>query len=137
MDKKHAQLIAAMTEYDKGDARRIQHFMKVHDYAVTIATLEGMDESILSVLETTAILHDIGIHVSERKYGSSAGHYQELEGPAEARKLLDRLGGYTEAETDRVCYSPSPYLPGHQRSGLSDTGRSRFSCQCLRGQHVG
>ena len=104
MDKKHAQLIAEMTEYDKGDARRVQHFMKVHDYAVTIATLEGMDESILSVLETTAILHDIGIHVSERKYGSSAGHYQELEGPAEARKLLDRLGGYTEAETDRVCW---------------------------------
>ena len=37
----HAKLIAAMTDYDKGDAMRIQHFMKVHDYAVTIATLEG------------------------------------------------------------------------------------------------
>lgn len=26
-----------MVEYDKGDVPRIQHFMKVHDFAVTIA----------------------------------------------------------------------------------------------------
>ena len=36
MDEKHAKLIAAMVHYDKGDAKRIQHFLKVHDLAATI-----------------------------------------------------------------------------------------------------
>ena len=104
MDIQHAKLIAAMTEYDKGDAMRIQHFMKVHDYAVTIATLEGVGESLMSILESAAILHDIGIHVSEQKYGSSNGKYQEKEGPAEACKLLSSLGGYSDEQVDRICY---------------------------------
>ena len=64
MDIQHAKLIAAMTDYDKGDAMRIQHFMKVHDYAVTIATLEGVGENLMSILESAAILHDIGIHAT-------------------------------------------------------------------------
>jgi len=28
MDEKHAKLIAAMVHYDKGDAKRKQHFLK-------------------------------------------------------------------------------------------------------------
>ena len=104
MDVQHAKLIAAMTDYDKGDAMRIQHFMKVHDYAVTIATLEGVGENLMSILESAAILHDIGIHVSEEKYGSSNGKYQEKEGPAEACKLLSSLGGYSKEQIDRICY---------------------------------
>lgn len=35
MKLQHAKLIQAMVEYDKGDVPRIQHFMKVHDFAVT------------------------------------------------------------------------------------------------------
>ena len=93
-----------MTEYDKGDAMRIQHFMKVHDYAVTIGTLENLGENLMSILESAAILHDIGIHVSEEKYGSSNGKYQEKEGPVEARKLLSALGGYSKEQTERICY---------------------------------
>lgn len=104
MDIQHAKLIAAMTEYDKGDAMRIQHFMKVHDYAVTIATLEGVGENLMSILESAAILHDIGIHISEEKYGSSNGKYQEKEGPAEASKLLSSLGGYSDEQIERICY---------------------------------
>lgn len=104
MDIQHAKLIAAMTEYDKGDAMRIQHFMKVHDYAVTIATLEGVGENLMSILESAAILHDIGIHISEEKYGSSNGKFQEKEGPAEASKLLSSLGGYRDEQIERICY---------------------------------
>mgnify|MGYP006907972858 FL=1 len=40
-------LVQAMVEYDRGDVPRIQHFMKVHDFAVTIAQLEGVDEATL------------------------------------------------------------------------------------------
>ena len=49
MKLQHAKLIQAMVEYDKGDVPRIQHFMKVHDFAVTIAhhhtykDVEGID----------------------------------------------------------------------------------------------
>ena len=69
MNRKHAKLIAAMTEYDKGDARRIHHFLKVHNLAATIGTLEGLEAETQDILESAAILHDIGIHVSEHKYG--------------------------------------------------------------------
>ena len=100
-----------MIEYDKGDPMRIQHFMKVHDFAALIGKLEGLDKETMFVLETAAILHDVGIHVSEQKYGSSAGHYQEIEGPAEARKLMLEVGDYSDEQMDRVCY-----LVGHHHT---------------------
>ncbi|MDE6410600.1 MAG: hypothetical protein K2K81_10230 [Muribaculaceae bacterium] len=49
---------------------RIQHFVKVHDFATTIAMLENVDPSTLSILEAASVLHDIGIHLSEEKYGN-------------------------------------------------------------------
>lgn len=118
MNIQHARLIEAMTAYDKGDAARIQHFLKVHSFAAVIARLEGVDEATQFVLETAAIVHDIGIHVSERKYGSCAGHYQELEGPTEARRLLETLGGYTTEQIERVCW-----LVGHHHTynNIKDT----------------
>ena len=111
MKKQHAQLMQAMTEYDKGDVPRIQHFVKVHDFAVTIAQLEKVDEETQFVLETAAILHDIGIHISEQKYGNCNGKHQEEEGPAEAVKVLQAVGGYTEAQIERVCF-----LIGHHHT---------------------
>lgn len=111
MNPQHAKLIAAMAAYDKGDAMRIQHFIKVHSFAATIARLEGVDEETAFTLEAAAIVHDIGIHVSEMKYGSCAGHYQELEGPAEARRLLNSVGGFTAEQTERVCW-----LVGHHHT---------------------
>ena len=104
MTKQHAILIDAMTEYDKGDPERIQHFIKVHDFAATIGALEGLDEETMFLLETIAIVHDIGIHKAEEQYGSSVGKYQEMEGPDEAEKLLRSLGGYTEEQIARVKY---------------------------------
>lgn len=104
MKQQHARLIQAMVEYDGGDVPRIQHFMKVHDFAVTIAQLEGVDEATIFILETAAILHDIGIHVSEQKYGNCNGKHQEEEGPAEARKVLAQVGGYTPEQIERVCF---------------------------------
>ena len=68
-----AQLMRAMIKYDGGDAPRIQHFVKVHDFARMIAIAEGMNEEELFVLEAAAILHDVGIHVSEARYGNCDG----------------------------------------------------------------
>lgn len=104
MKQQHARLIKAMTDYDGSDAPRIQHFIKVHDFAVTIAQLEGIDEPTLFVLETASILHDIGIHESERIYGNCLGKHQEELGPEEARQMLTKLGGYSEEQIARVCF---------------------------------
>ncbi len=111
MNKQHAKLIRAMVDFDKGDVARIQHFIKVHDFAVTIAQLENVDEDTCFVLETAAILHDIGIHPSEEKYGDCSGKHQEELGPAEAEQLLHRLGGYTDRQVERVCF-----LIGHHHT---------------------
>ncbi len=57
-----ANLMRAMIKYDGGDTPRIQHFVKVHDFARMIAIAEGMTGEELFVLEAAAILHDVGIH---------------------------------------------------------------------------
>ena len=44
-----ATLMRAMIKYDGGDAPRIQHFVKVHDFARMIAIAEGMNEEDLFV----------------------------------------------------------------------------------------
>lgn len=84
MNRKHAQLTALMTAYNAGDPKRIQHFIKVFQLASVIGTLEQVDEETLFVLETAAIVHDIGIRICEQKYHMCDGKHQELEGPAEA-----------------------------------------------------
>ena len=61
----YANLIKKMTEYFKGDTRRIQHFLKVYSFAETIALLEQLDTYSLHILKTAAIVHDIGIKISE------------------------------------------------------------------------
>ncbi len=104
------RLLTAMMEYDRGDAPRIQHFIKVYEFARIIGKLEKLDEHTQLILESAAIVHDIGIHVAEQKYGSSNGKYQEIEGPAEAEKLLKVLGWPSDV-TERVSY-----LVGHHHT---------------------
>ncbi len=111
MNPQIAKLLAEMIEYDKGDALRIQHLIKVHGFAAAIGRLENLDEDKLFILETAAILHDIGIRLSEQKYGSSNGKYQELEGPPEAEKLMRKVSFYNETQIERV-----KYLVGHHHT---------------------
>jgi len=96
-------LLQAAIVFDRGDARRIQHLLKVHTFAALIGRLEGLDDETQYRLEAAAVLHDIGIHEAERTYGSSAGKYQELTGPRPARGLLAPLG-FTAEQTDRICW---------------------------------
>ena len=96
------QVIQKAIAFDHGDARRIHHFLKVYAYADTIGRLEGLPENQQDILRTAAVLHDIGIHAAEEKYGSSSGKYQEIEGPAPARAILEELGA-DEKLIDRVC----------------------------------
>lgn len=104
------ELKVAMTEYFKGDKKRINHYIKVHSYAKCIGELEGLSKEELFTLEVASIVHDIGIKNSELKYHSTAGKYQEVEGVPEAKKLLETLG-FEKSVIDRVCY-----LVGHHHT---------------------
>lgn len=107
----------AMMEYDRGDAKRIQHFIKVYEFARMIGRLEGLDEHMQFILESAAVVHDIGIHIAEEKYGSSSGKYQEIEGPAEAEKLLRSLG-WPQDVTERVSYLVGHHHTYHDIDGM-------------------
>lgn len=92
-----------MIRYFQNDVRRINHALKVYDFACLIAQESGVDDEKKQVIGITALLHDIGIKEAERKYHSSASNYQELEGPAIAQAILEpyHLDGKV---VDRVCY---------------------------------
>jgi len=113
---KHAELIAAMVEYEKGVPHRIQHFLKVYGFAKTIGELENLDNDSRFVLETAAIVHDIGIKPALVKNGSSAGKYQEELGGSPARNLLGGLG-FDETVIDRVVFLVEHH---HTYTGVDD-----------------
>ena len=99
-----------MIEYYTGDARRIHHFLKVHSFAKLIGEMEGIAGKEMEILEVAALVHDIGIKISEKKYNSSAGKYQEIEGPPIAKEMLTKLG-YDKDVIERVSY-----LVGHHHT---------------------
>ena len=101
MDKKIAKVAQAMMEKNRGDIRRIEHSLKVYTWALQLGVLESIDGNTMEILEISALLHDIGIHVAEKKYGHSTSLYQELEGPPVARELLTTLG-YAPEVVERV-----------------------------------
>ena len=104
------ELLYEMTRYDDKDVKRIQHFLKVHEFARLIGFEENLDPYTQEVLEAAAIVHDIGIHKAEEKYGRNTGKYQEMEGPGEARTMLTALS-WPQEVIDRVCY-----LVGHHHT---------------------
>jgi HD superfamily phosphodiesterase len=92
-----------MIHYFGHDVRRINHALKVHALATLIGSRESVDRRLLEIISYTALLHDIGIHEAERKYNSTAGNYQQIEGPPIARKILSDLGVPNDI-IDRVCF---------------------------------
>ena len=105
-----AKLMNMMTEYFNGDPKRIQHFTKVYAYAKNIGVLENIDSDTAFILETAAIVHDIGIKKGEEKYGRCDGKIQEELGPYEAEKILKKCG-YSKEVIRRV-----KYLVGHHHT---------------------
>lgn len=81
------------------DQKRIDHTLKVLSYAEQIHREEGGD---LMIIKSAAILHDIGIHQAEKKYGSATGKYQEIEGPGIAAEILKKYG-IDQESIDKVC----------------------------------
>lgn len=105
------KIILKMVEFDANDPKRIQHFLKVYQFAHLIGVEEGLPVETLKILDAASILHDIGIKPSEEKYGRCDGKLQEQEGPAYAKELLKGFPEVTEEECERIGY-----LIGHHHT---------------------
>ena len=108
-----SKLIEEMKKVFKEDPKRTEHAFAVLNCAEQIRLAEGGDPLIV---QAAAILHDIGILEAEHKYGSSAGKYQEIEGPPLAEKILKRLQIDPEA-VDHIC----KIIGSHHSGGDIDT----------------
>lgn len=117
MEKFTDAVLREMIRYNAGDPKRIQHALKVYAFSGAIGREEGMAGRELEILETAALLHDIGIRNCERKYGSAAGNLQEKEGPPVARELLSPMGR-DPAFMERVCFLIAHHHTYRAISGL-------------------
>ncbi len=113
MNTTKTALTEAMEAYFNGDTRRINHALKVTEYADELLKREGGDHSIVI---GASLLHDIGIHQAQDKYGSTIGKYQEKEGPPIARRILTRLG-FEPNQIEEICQ----IIAHHHSPGIINT----------------
>ncbi len=99
-----------MINYFNKDVKRINHALKVYSFCKTIGALEQLNDNELMIVNLSGILHDIGIKEAEKKYNSSAGPYQEKEGPAIAKEIMNKYD-IDKNIIERVCY-----IIGHHHS---------------------
>lgn len=94
-----ARIIEEMKNVFGEDTKRIRHCLDVLKHAQEIQIAEGGDQL---VVKAAAVLHDIGIGQAEKIHASSAGKYQEIEGPPIGREILDKL--HVDPDViDHVC----------------------------------
>lgn len=93
------KLLTELEEYFGDDIKRIEHAKEVLQFAEKLLANEKVDPNIII---PASILHDVGINIAEEKYGSSAGHYQEKEGPPIAREILSKTG-FDEKAIEEIC----------------------------------
>ena len=85
-----AQLVRVIIDYFGADNRRIEHALRVLHHADTImASRSDCDPDIVIA---SALLHDVGIKISEEKHGHNNGKTQEQYGPPAAETLLTSIG---------------------------------------------
>ena len=114
---KKAQMIRAMVDFYRGNTHDIEHFLKVYSYASAIGRLEGLDERTQSILEMTAIVHDISCPLCREKYGSAPGHLQEQESEALLRPFLEEFSLPDEA-LERIILLVSRHHTWSPSAGL-------------------
>ncbi len=98
-----SDIMQKMIEYSNGNLHDINHFIKVHSFARTIAEIENVDEETKFILEVAAITHDIACPICREKYGNTNGKYQEIEGESLVREFLTDTD-LTQKQIDRVAY---------------------------------
>lgn len=102
-----------MKLYFKTDFKRIGHSARVAGFAEKLALTEKASPPIVL---TAAYLHDIGAVEALKKHNSDAAEYQEKEGPAVAREILERLDAKQEM-IEEVC----DIISRHHHPGENET----------------
>jgi HD superfamily phosphohydrolase YqeK len=82
------RISSEMRKHFGSDTKRINHAVKVAQYAEEILKIEGGHPL---VILGAAYLHDIGIKEAERKYGTASAEDQEKEGKAISEDILMKL----------------------------------------------
>jgi urease accessory protein UreE len=95
-------IIKEMKEVFKEIPFGVEHTLKVLKNAEDIMRGENIGEEEKELVSIVAILHDIGAVEAQNKYGSIDGAYQEKEGPAVAREILQKVG--YDKNIDRICF---------------------------------
>lgn len=113
MDYPRAILIRELVNYFGEDNRRIEHALRVLHHADNI--IEQQVECDHEIVIAAALLHDIGIKVSEEKLGYNNGKTQELYGPSEAEKIL-RSVAFPESKIEAV-----KKIIGSHHTSISDS----------------
>lgn len=111
-----SQIMEKMIAFSEGNIHDIDHFVRVWNYAKTIAELEGIDPDTQYILEVAAITHDIACPLCRKKYGNTNGKYQEEEGFLLVKDFLSD-SGMTHAQINRVAF-----LVGHHHTFLGIDG---------------
>lgn len=107
---KISQIMVKMIAFSEGNIHDIDHFVRVWNYAKTIAELEDIDSDTQFILEVAAITHDIACPLCREKYGNTNGKHQEEEGTPLVKKFLTD-SGMTKAQIERVAF-----LVGHHHT---------------------
>ncbi len=111
------EILQDMIAYNKSDIARINHAIKVYTYTCLIMANENVVDKVAFVGKVTAILHDIGIHVCEKKYKKVSGYLQEIEGPPVALKILKRYNLPKET-LERILYLISKHHSYSEVNGM-------------------
>ena len=90
MNYLRAQLVRVLVAYFGDDDRRIEHALRVLHHADIIMANEPACDA--EIVIACALLHDVGIRVSEEKHGYNNGTTQEKYGPPAAEELLASIG---------------------------------------------
>ncbi|MDD3776676.1 MAG: HD domain-containing protein [Actinomycetota bacterium] len=112
-EKFERKVTRQMEDYFSQYPQHIEHTKRVLGYAKQIMNAEGGDSTVITA---AALLHDIGLLESKRKYGSYAGKYQQIEGPPIARKFLEEADASPEL-IDEVC----AIVGSHHTRGVINT----------------
>lgn len=107
------KILKELGDYFGADTKRINHAKKVLGYAEELLKKE---QAGWHIVIPAAILHDVGIKAAEEKYGSSAGHYQEKEGPEIAKKILHKMN-LNKKDIEEIC----EIIAHHHTPGKVDT----------------
>ncbi len=107
-----ARVVRLLVEYYDSDYRRIEHALRVLHRSERI--MDGHPGCDADIVIASALLHDVGIKISEEKHGYNDGKTQEKYGPPIAGNLLGSIG-FPPEKTEIVKniignhHSPSRY----------------------------